>query len=229
MPSSSVRALQRSSSGPAQAVANCERLTSRHQGSFEKTCNLSGFALLHPVSSKILPMKHAILLPLAAIIGVAALVISQLAAADPNPTSSPQESPTAKGPPPPGDPQKFCESNQFGGPRDRFHGPGRHWARHREHGAEEQTLDRLLNLTEEQKEKVKEIMAANRPKIKAIREEQSVKIQAVMEDARKQIRPLLTPAQQKVFDDAQQLRENARKLKEEARQLRQDKGSDQSE
>ena len=171
-------------------------------------------------------MKRTTLLSLAGIIGAAALVISQLGAADPNPTSSPEESPTAKGPPPPGDPQKFCGSDQFGGARDRSHDPGRHWGRHRD---EEQMLDRLLNLTEEQKEKVKEIMQASRPKIRAIREEQWVKIQAVMDDARKQIRPVLSPAQQKVFDDAQQLRENARKLKQEARQLRKDKEGEQSE
>jgi Spy/CpxP family protein refolding chaperone len=169
-------------------------------------------------------MKRAILLPLTGIIGVAALVISQLAAAD-----SPQAPPTAEDPAPPADPQKSCGRDQFGGARDRFHGPGRHWARHRDRVAEEQMLDRLLNLTEEQKEKVKEIMAAGGPKIKAIREEQRVKIQAVRDDARRQIRPILSPAQQKVFDDAQQLRENARKLKEEARQLRQDKKGDQSE
>jgi Spy/CpxP family protein refolding chaperone len=174
-------------------------------------------------------MKRAILLPLTGIIGVAALVISQLAVADPNPISSPQASPTAEDPAPPADPQKFCGRDQFGGAQDRFHGPGRHWARHRDHVVEEQMLDRLLNLTEEQKEKVKEIMAASGPKIKAIREEQRVKIQAVRDDARRQIRPILSPAQQKVFDDAQQLRENARKLKEEARQLRQDKKGDQSE
>jgi Spy/CpxP family protein refolding chaperone len=161
--------------------------------------------------------------------GAAALIISQLAAADPNPTSSPQESATAKAPPPSGDSQKFCGSDQFGGPRDRFNRPGRHWARHRDHGGDVQMLDRLLNLTDEQKEKVREVMEASRPKFKAIREEQRAKMQAVRDEARKQIRPLLTPAQQKVFDDAQQLRENARKLREEARKLRQDEESDQPE
>ena len=174
-------------------------------------------------------MKRTTLLSMAGITGAAALVISQLAAADPNPPSTPstQESPSAKGPPPPGDPQRFCGSDQAGGARDRFHGPSRHWAHHRDHGFE--MLDRLLNLTQEQKEKVKEIMATSRPKIKAIREEQRAKIQVVMNDARKQIRPILSPAQQKVFDDAQQLRENARKLKEEARELRKDKEGDQPE
>jgi hypothetical protein len=48
-----------------------------------------------------------------------------------------------------------------------------------------------------------------------------------MDEASNQIRPLLTPDQQKVFDDARKLREDARKLKEEARNLR--KRSDQPE
>ena len=170
-------------------------------------------------------MKHTTLLSLAGIIAAAALAVSQLAAADPNPTSTPPESPAGKAPPASGDSQKFCGSDQFGGPRGRFH----HWARHRGHGGDGQMLDRLLNLTDEQKEKVNEIMEASRPKIKAIREEQGAKIQAVRDEAQKQIRPLLTPAQQKVFDDAQKLREDARKLREEARNLRQEKREDQSE
>jgi Spy/CpxP family protein refolding chaperone len=174
-------------------------------------------------------MKHTTLLSLAGIIGAAALVISHLDAAEPNPTSSPPESPTAKASPPSGDSQKFCGSDQLGGARERFHGSGRHWARHRDHGGDGQMLDRLLNLTDEQKEKVKEIMEASRPKIKAIREEQRAKMQAVRDEARKQIRPLLTPAQQKVFDDAQKLREDARKLREEARNLRQENEGNRSE
>ena len=46
-----------------------------------------------------------------------------------------------------------------------------------------------------------------------------------MDDAGKQIRPLLTPAQQKVFDDAQELREDARKLKEESKSLRKEESN----
>ena len=168
-------------------------------------------------------MKHTTFLSLAGIIAAAALAVSQLAAADPNPTSTPPESPAGKAPPPSGDSQKFCGSDQFGGPRGRFH----HWARHRGHGGDGQMLDRLLNLTDEQKERVKEIMAATTPKIKAIREEQRARIHAVLDDARSEIRPVLTPAQQKVFDDAQKLREDARKLREEARALRQHKESTQ--
>ena len=51
----------------------------------QKICNRSQFALLHPVSSQILPMKHTTLLSLAGIIAAAALVVSQLGAAEPNP------------------------------------------------------------------------------------------------------------------------------------------------
>ena len=44
--------------------------------------------------------------------------------------------------------------------------------RYRGHEFEGRMLSRLLNLTDEQKAKVKEIMEASRPKIKAIREEE---------------------------------------------------------
>jgi hypothetical protein len=50
----------------------------------------------------------------------------------------------------------------------------------------------------------------------------------VVDETRQQIRPLLTAAQQKVFDDAAQLRENARKLREESNALRQEKGEDET-
>jgi Spy/CpxP family protein refolding chaperone len=175
-------------------------------------------------------MKRTILLSLAGVLSAGALIFSQVAAADPDAastSSATQGSSIAKGSPPPENPNQFCESDRFGDSRDRFHRPGRFWGGHRGHGVEK--LDRLLNLTSEQKEKVKEIMEASQPKIRAIREEQRAKVQAVMDDARKQIRPLLTPAQQKVFDDAQKLREDARKLKEEAKNLRHEKKSDQSE
>ncbi|HEY5704683.1 MAG TPA: hypothetical protein VIS96_03830 [Terrimicrobiaceae bacterium] len=174
-------------------------------------------------------IKRTALLSLAGIAGAAVLVVSQLAAADPDPAASPQESQSVKSPQSPADSEKFCRAGQFWGTRDEFHGPGRHWARHHDHAYEGQMLDRLLNLTDEQQAKVKEIMATSRPKIRAIREEQMAKIQAVLDDTRKQIRPILTPDQQKVFDDAQQLREQTRKLKEDARKLRQDKEGDESE
>ena len=168
-------------------------------------------------------MKRTIILSLAGVLG-AALVISHVAAAGPDPAPPLPEAPAAKGPPPPASPEKLWGGDQAGGPR---HRDGHRWAGRRGHGAE-QMMDRLLNLTDEQKVKVKEIITASKPKIKAIREEERAKVRAVMDETRQQIRPLLTPAQQKVFDDAHQLREDARKLRKEARELRKEE-SDQSE
>jgi Spy/CpxP family protein refolding chaperone len=172
-------------------------------------------------------MKRTILLSLAGALGAAALVISQVVAADPGTASgsSTQEPQIAKNPPSPTEPRDFRGRDKCDGPREKFQRHGRHWGTHR--GGSVEKLDRLLNLTSEQKEKVKEIMEASKPKIQAIREEQRAKVRAVMDEASNQIRPLLTPDQQKVFDDARKLREDARKLKEEARNLR--KRSDQPE
>jgi Spy/CpxP family protein refolding chaperone len=174
-----------------------------------------------------LPMKRTVLFFAAALIGAAVLVMSQGTAPEPNQpstSSSPPETQITKDPSSQGDPQTLRSSDRFEGRRHGFHHRDRHWKRHRDHLGEWKMLDRLLNLTDEQKEKVKEIMAASKPKIKAIREEQRAKIRAVLDDARQQIRPLLTPEQQKVFDDAQKLRDDARKLREESRALRQKKG-----
>jgi Spy/CpxP family protein refolding chaperone len=165
-------------------------------------------------------MKHTILLSIAGILGAGALAISQLGAADPTQTSTPAPQVSAEqGSPASGDPQKTCE---YG--RGKFRDRGFGWGHRRGHGGELQMLDRLLNLTDEQKQKVQEIVDAGKPKIKAIREEQRAKIQAVRDEMRQQIRPLLTPAQQKVLDDAQKLRESARKLKEDAKKLHHETG-----
>ena len=91
----------------------------------------------------------------------------------------------------------------------------------------EKKLDRLLNLTDEQRQKVREILQASKPKIKAIREEQWAKMRAVRDETRQEIRALLNPAQQKVLDDVQQLREQAWKLKQDSRKLYQE-SDDQS-
>jgi Spy/CpxP family protein refolding chaperone len=174
-------------------------------------------------------MKRTIYLSLASFSGAAVLFLSRVAATEPDPslTSSPQVSSAEESPSTPGEPGKFGKSHKFDGLRRGFHRSSRHhFGRHRDPGA---LLDRLLNLTDEQEAKVKEIMKATKPKVQAIREEQRAKIEAVMEDARRQIRPLLTPAQQKVFDDAQKLREDARRLRDEARALRREKGKDPSE
>jgi Spy/CpxP family protein refolding chaperone len=70
-----------------------------------------------------------------------------------------------------------------------------------------------LNLTADQKAKVKAIMESEKPKIQAIREETRTKMQAVMEDVQAQIRPILTKEQQQVLDDAKKLREDKSALK----------------
>lgn len=166
-------------------------------------------------------MKHTILLSMVGVLGAGTLAISQLGAADPISASSPapQES-VEKGSPPPGDPQKTCGYDRCDRGGGKFRGHG--WGHRRGHGGEMEMLDRLLNLTDEQKQKVTEIVKAGKPRIKAIKEEERAKIQAVKDEVRQQIRPLLTPAQQKVFDDAQKLRESARKLREDTRQLHQE-------
>lgn len=78
------------------------------------------------------------------------------------------------------------------------------------HGA---ILAEELDLTPEQKEKAKAIMAAAKPKIQAIEDESRDKVKAVMQDAIKELRPILTPEQQAVLDDLQKLRTDREALK----------------
>ncbi len=163
-----------------------------------------------------LSMKHTIVLSIAGILAAATLAVSQPEPADPNAPAAPPPS-AEKGSPPAKGTEKACE---FG--PGKLRGPGHGWGHRRGHGREMEMLDRLLNLTDEQKQKVQEIVKAGKPKIKAIKEEERAKIQAVRDEMRQQIRPLLTPDQQKVLDDAQQLRESARKLREDARKLHQE-------
>lgn len=80
-----------------------------------------------------------------------------------------------------------------------------------------------LNLTDEQKAKVKEVIAGDRTKIEAILKEQREKIEAVKAESEKAIRPILTEEQQSVFDDAKKLREAGDKLRDDIRKLNADK------
>lgn len=73
-------------------------------------------------------------------------------------------------------------------------------------------LMHMLNLSDDQKARVKEIMEANRPKIEAIRKEEMARIKAVMEESMKQIEPLLTPDQKQVLADMEKLRASREKL-----------------
>jgi Spy/CpxP family protein refolding chaperone len=83
----------------------------------------------------------------------------------------------------------------------------------------------VLNLTDEQKAKVKEVMEADKEKILAILKEQREKIAAVKAESEKAIRPILTDEQKAVFDDAKKLRESGEKLREDIRKLHADKAA----
>ncbi len=99
-----------------------------------------------------------------------------------------------------------AESGQSG---SCWHGRG-----HRGHGFAMEHLTQGLNLTADQQAKVQPIVDQAKPQIMAIHQEAMQKAKAVMDNAATQIRPLLTPEQQKKFDEMQKAREemrNARK------------------
>ena len=80
-------------------------------------------------------------------------------------------------------------------------------------------MTKALDLTPEQQAKVQPIVDQTRPQIIAIHEEAMQKTKALMDNAMSQIRPLLTPEQQKKFDDLKKAHEdmrNARKRLHEA-------------
>lgn len=77
------------------------------------------------------------------------------------------------------------------------------------HNSLQRTTEQL-NLTPEQKAKVQPILDQATPQIENIRREAMQKTKAVMDNAMAQIRPLLTPDQQKRFDDAQNDRRGGR-------------------
>jgi Spy/CpxP family protein refolding chaperone len=68
----------------------------------------------------------------------------------------------------------------------------------------------MLQLTDDQKQKVKDAMKAAEPKIAAIRAEEQAKIADVIAQT---VRPLLDEKQQAVFDDLQKLRQDKLQLK----------------
>ena len=165
-------------------------------------------------------MKRFTLLRLTAV-GAAGLLASSVVAAESDaakPTPSPAVETPAKGEGPggkkwghrgPKGPGAFGHGRgherfgRRGGPEE-FHRPGGPGG-----------LDRLLNLSDDQKAKVKEILEANRPKIEAIRKEEQARIKAVMDDSMKQIEPLLTADQKQVLADMQKLRESRQKLEKD--------------
>ncbi len=72
-----------------------------------------------------------------------------------------------------------------------------------------------LDLTKEQRDKLKTILDGQKDKIKAIREEARQKMDAVMADVESQLRPSLTAEQQKVLDDLKSLEKSREALKDQ--------------
>lgn len=160
-------------------------------------------------------MKRFALLGLS-VAGAAGILATSLFAVESD-AAQPAPSPTADAPAK----KDGCEGKKFGrrGPGEFGRGHDRFGHRDgpegfRRHGGPGGPggLDRVLNLTDEQKAKVKAIMEANKPKIEAIRKEEMARIKAVLDDSMKQIEPLLTADQKQVLTDMENLRKSREKL-----------------
>ena len=75
------------------------------------------------------------------------------------------------------------------------------WHGHGRGGFGLEGLTKSLNLTSDQQTKVQPIIDQAKPQIIAIHQDAMQKTKAVMDDTMSKIRPLLTPEQQKKFDD----------------------------
>ena len=71
-------------------------------------------------------------------------------------------------------------------------------------------LTEALNLTADQQSKVQPLIDQARPQIIAIHKDAMEKTHAIIDKAMTQIRPILTPDQQKKFDDLQKARQDMR-------------------
>src|SRR5437870_5932167 len=71
-------------------------------------------------------------------------------------------------------------------------------------------LAKALNLTPDQQSKVQPLVDQARPQIIAIHKDAMEKTHAIMDKTMSQIRPILTPDQQKKFDDLQKARQDMR-------------------
>ena len=78
----------------------------------------------------------------------------------------------------------------------------------------------MLNLTDDQKAKIKEIREEYKPKFEEIAKEAREKFAAAREEMDKEVRPLLTPEQQKVLDDLAAVREAQQDLHKSAAALK---------
>jgi periplasmic protein CpxP/Spy len=76
-------------------------------------------------------------------------------------------------------------------------------------------LTKALNLTAEQQSKVQTMIEQARPQIMAVHKDAMEKTHAIMDKTMSEIRPILTPDQQKKFDDLQKAREDMRNAMQE--------------
>src|SRR6266581_4637174 len=76
-------------------------------------------------------------------------------------------------------------------------------------------LTKSLNLTPDQQSKVQPLIDQARPQIIAIHKEAMEKTHAILDKTMSQIRPVLTPDQQKKFDDLQTARQDMRNAMQE--------------
>jgi Spy/CpxP family protein refolding chaperone len=92
------------------------------------------------------------------------------------------------------------------------------WHGHGQGGCGLERMTKSLNLTSDQQVKVQPIIDQAKPQIIAIHQDAMQKTKAVMDDTMSKIRPLLTPEQQKKFDDMQaahaQMREAHQKMRD---------------
>ena len=76
-------------------------------------------------------------------------------------------------------------------------------------------LTKALDLTADQQSKVQPLLDQARPQIIAIHKDAMEKTSAIMDKTASQIRPILTPDQQKKFDDLQKARQDMRNAMQE--------------
>ncbi len=95
-----------------------------------------------------------------------------------------------------------AENGAWGGQSGRWHGHGQGFALGH--------LTKSLNLTPDQQAKVQPLIDQARPQIIAIHKDAMEKTHAIIDKTMSQIRPILTPDQQKKFDDLRKARQDMR-------------------
>lgn len=90
------------------------------------------------------------------------------------------------------------------------HRGGGRWHGRGEGGFALERLTHGLNLTPDQQAKVQPFIDQAKPQVMAIHQEAMEKTHVVMDKTMSQIRPLLTPDQQKKFDDIQKAHQDMR-------------------